>query len=76
MTTKTLVTLITAAALTLLAGCDVCSDYCATECACAGDESETCASVCLDTMDVYSGDYRTSECEQRLDVLNETCEEG
>ena len=64
------------AALSLMAGCDVCEDYCATECACAGDESEACTTSCLDTMNVYSGEYRTDECTQRLDTLNETCEES
>jgi|GEM_PF-3086822 len=70
----TMMTLV--AALSLLAGCDVCTDYCATECACAGDESEACADTCLETMDVYSGDFRTAECTQRLEDLNDTCEEN
>jgi hypothetical protein len=64
------------AALALLSGCDVCDDYCATECACAGDDSEACTTTCLETMDVYSGDYRTDECASRLESLNDVCEEN
>jgi len=73
MTPRVLICLV---ALSLFAGCDVCADYCATECACAGDESAACSDTCLDTMDVYSGDYQVDECTARLETLEDTCEEG
>lgn len=60
----------------LLAGCDVCADYCAAECACAGDDSDACNESCSEALSIYSGSFRTDECQQRLDSLEDACEEA
>jgi hypothetical protein len=65
--------LLIALPLLLLAACDPCPTYCQAECECAGDEAEACVDACLATMDVYSGDARTAECEERLEVLEDEC---
>lgn len=56
-----------------LAACDPCSDYCAQDCECAGDESDSCQDTCLDTLEVYQGQARAAECSARVDALEETC---
>jgi len=59
--------------LLLLAACDPCPNYCQTECECADDGSEACVATCLETLDIYSGESRTDECEERLVDLEEQC---
>ena len=54
-------------------GCDPCADYCALECSCNFDDSDSCRQTCIDTLDVYTGQARDDECFAREETLEEDC---
>ena len=55
------------------AGCDPCADYCALECSCNYEDSESCQQTCMETLEVYTGEARDSECFDRQELLEEDC---
>ena len=65
-------------ALSILAGCAPCTDYCEEQCLCDGEgdsnvADSSCVETCMDTLELYSPDVREDECTARLSVVQEEC---
>ena len=50
--------------------CAPCPTYCARACDCAGDSDDQCVDVCLDNLDVYTGQIRDERCQALIDEMD------